>query len=81
MKVVFHEIDTWEKSVFYLARHSIGFTSEASFYEAYAYVFERPVADWFIQRKFILYMQSGGEKLPPCCVDWAIDVLAGRIWY
>jgi len=73
-------IDTWEKSVFYQARHEIDFSSESAFYEAYAYWFERPVADWYIQRKFIEYMHSGGE-LPDCCVQWALDVLAKRIWY
>lgn len=81
MSITFCEIDTWQKSVFYQARHKIDFSSEASFYEAYAYWFERPVADWYIQRKFIEYMHSGGEKLPDCVVQWSLDILAGRIWF
>lgn len=81
MQITFCEIDTWQKSVFYQARHKIGFSSEASFYEAFAYWYERPVNNYYIQRKFIEYMHSGGEKLPDCVINWAIDVLAERIAY
>ena len=81
MKVSFCEIDTWEKSVFYQARKGIDFTSEAAFYEAFAYWYERHVAEWYVQRQFIMYMHSGGEYLPEAVLNWSIDVLAGRIWY
>ncbi len=66
MHITFCKIDTWQKS---------------AFYEAYFYAYERHVDEGYIQKQFSRYMHSGGEYIPECCVDWAIDILAGRIWY
>jgi len=61
------------------ARRKIDFSTEAVFYEAYPYFYERPVNQQFIQNKFARYLRSGGVDIPEEVIFWCIDILAGRI--
>ena len=76
-------IDTPQKKLIWEARHKLDFSTENFFYEAYCYGREDPkvrakrAED--IQKMFIEYLHSGGEDVPEPVLDYALDVMAGRV--
>ena len=80
VKVTFHEIDTAEKNLLYQARHLLHWSTECFFHEAFDYAHEdRRIRCLDIQKKFIIYLNSGGAIIPPEVQDFSLDILAGRV--
>lgn len=80
MQVVFHEIDTPEKALLCEARHLLHWSTECFFHEAFDYAHEdRRIRCLDVQKKFIIYLNSGGKIIPEEVTSFALDILAGRV--
>ena len=77
MEIIYVPIDTPEKKLFLDAREKANMCVTASFHSAYAYWYEQTVDVRYVQKQIGRYFHEG--KLPQCCLEWALDVLAERI--
>lgn len=77
MDIIVVPIDTPEKKLFYDAREKLNMCVTAGFHYAYAYYYEQTVNVRYVQKQIIRYLNEG--RLPKCCSEWALDVLAERI--
>jgi hypothetical protein len=73
-------VETPFTRIVWQARHQLSYSTEAFFHDAFDYAHEdiKKGSD-VVQKMFIDYLQSGGEKIPEPVIDFAIDVLSGRV--
>lgn len=80
MKIYLLHVDNLAKWLVQKARHELHYSTECFFYDAFDYYHEsRKIRSEDIHKKFILYLNSGEEIIPPEVEDFALDVLARRV--
>jgi len=80
MNVHVSVVDTPLRKLVWDARHKIHCSTEEFFHHAFEYAHEDvKKGSAVVQEMFIEYLHSGGEIIPPPVIDYAIDILAGRV--
>jgi hypothetical protein len=79
-KVFLVSADTPERRLLWQARHKLEWSTEEFFHNAFEYAHEDvKKGSEVVQKMFIEYLHSGGEKIPEPVIDFALDVITERV--